>query len=43
MPDFVAVAAMLPIGKPVKALTKLARKPVGAFVWNDRWEGEAFV
>jgi nitroreductase len=39
MPDYVAVAAMLPIGRPVKRLTKLKRKRVEAFAMNDRWDG----
>jgi nitroreductase len=42
MPDYIAVAAMLPIGRPVKRLTKLRRKRVEAFTWNDRWDGEWF-
>ena len=42
MPDHVAVAAMLPIGKPVKQLTKLKRKRVQTFAWNDIWDGEPF-
>jgi nitroreductase len=42
MPDYIAVAAMLPIGRPVKRLTKLRRKRVEAFTWNDRWGGEVF-
>jgi hypothetical protein len=33
---------MLPIGRPVKRLTKLRRKRVEAFTWNDRWDGEWF-
>jgi nitroreductase len=42
MPDYIAVAAMLPIGKPVKRLTRLKRKPVESFTFEDRWDGEAF-
>lgn len=34
-----AVAAMLPIGKPVKQLTKLSRKPVGEIAFIDRADG----
>ena len=37
-----AVAAMLPIGKPVKQLTKLKRNPVEDFVYRERADGEAF-
>jgi nitroreductase len=42
MPDHIAVAAMLPIGKPVKRLTRLKRKRVETFTFEDRWNGEAF-
>ena len=38
----IAVAAMLPIGKPVKQLTKLKRNPVEAFVFRERADGEPF-
>ncbi len=38
----IAVAAMLPIGKPVKQLTKLKRKPVEEFVFRERADGEPF-
>ncbi len=42
IPDHVALAAMLPIGKPVKQLTKLKRKPVAEFATVDSFDGEAF-
>ncbi len=38
----IAVAAMLPIGKPIKQLTKLKRKPVEEFVFRERADGEPF-
>ena len=38
----IAVAAMLPIGKPVKQLTKLKRKAVEEFVFRERADGEPF-
>ena len=38
----IAVAAMLPIGKPVKQLTRLKRKPVEEFVFRERADGEPF-
>ncbi len=38
-PDY-AVAAILPIGKPVKQLRKLTRKPVADFVTKERFHGE---
>jgi nitroreductase len=37
-----AVAAMLPIGKPVKQLTKLKRLPVEEFAVRERGDGEPF-
>ncbi|MDY6811408.1 MAG: nitroreductase family protein, partial [Actinomycetota bacterium] len=37
-----AVAAVVPIGKPVKQLTKLRRQPVEDFVTIDRYDGPAF-
>ena len=36
------LAAMVPIGKPVKQLTKLSRKPVEEFTTWDRFDGEVF-
>jgi nitroreductase len=41
IPDHVAVAAIMPIGKPVRQLTKLTRKPVREFAMRDRWGGPA--
>ena len=41
-PDHYAVAAMVAIGKPVKQLTKLKRKPVEEFARIDGWEGPVF-
>ncbi len=43
IPEHHAVAAMLPLGVPVKQLTKLRRKPVEDFVTIDRFDGPAFV
>lgn len=40
IPDSVAVAAMLPLGKPVKQLTKLSRKPVSEIACHERWDGD---
>lgn len=42
LPSHYAVAAMLPIGVPVKQLTKLRRNPVEDFVTIDSYEGAAF-
>ena len=41
-PEHYAVAACLPIGKPVKQLTKLKRRAVNRFVTHERWNGPAF-
>lgn len=40
-PEF-AVAAVMPLGHPVKQLTKLKRKPVREFVVRERFDGEPF-
>ena len=42
VPEEYAFAAMLPLGKPVKQLTKLKRNPVDAFAVKERFDGEAF-
>ena len=42
VPETHAIAAMLPIGVPVKQLTKLRRKPVEDFVTVDSFDGEPF-
>ncbi len=39
VPPQMAFAAMIPIGKPVKQLTKLKRKPVDEFAVRERWGG----
>ena len=39
LPDSFAVAALVPIGRPVKQLTKLARKPVAEFTTVDGFDG----
>lgn len=40
IPERHAVAAMLPMGKPVKQLTRLRRKPVSAFATVDGFDGD---
>lgn len=40
VPDEMAFAAMIPLGQPVKQLTKLTRKPVADFMMKERWNGE---
>ena len=40
-PEF-AVSAIVPLGKPVKQLTKLKRNPVAQIASRERFDGEAF-
>ncbi|MFT7598346.1 MAG: nitroreductase [Acidimicrobiales bacterium] len=42
LPSHHAVAAMVPLGHPVKQLTKLKRLPVEEFTTVDRFDGPAF-
>ena len=42
IPSRHALAAMLPIGKPVKQLTRLRRNPVDVFATVDAFDGNAF-
>lgn len=42
IPDEFAVCALLPIGKPVKQLTKLRRNPVAEFTTIDSFDGLRF-
>jgi nitroreductase len=39
VPEQMAFAAMIPLGKPVKQLTRLTRKPVDEFTVLERWDG----
>lgn len=41
-PSHCAVAACVPVGKPVKQLTRLRRRAVGEFVTRERFDGPAF-
>lgn len=41
LPDFMAVCAVMPIGKPAKQLRKLKRKGVAEFAHRERW-GQAW-
>ena len=41
IPEHWAIAAVVPMGKPVKQLTKLKRKSVEEFVVRDRFDGLA--
>jgi len=36
IPEHFAVAAIMPLGRPVKVLTKLERKPVSEFTMLER-------
>jgi len=42
IPDHVAVCAVMPLGRPVKQLTKLRRKEVPEFTMVERWQGRPF-
>lgn len=42
VPDKYALAAVLPIGRPVKQLTKLRRNPISHFTTIDSFDGEPF-
>jgi nitroreductase len=39
IPPEAAVCAIVPLGRPVKQLTRLKRGPVAAFVAHERWDG----
>jgi nitroreductase len=40
IPPHVAVCAVMPLGRPVRELTKLKRKPVAEFTMQERWGGQ---
>jgi nitroreductase len=42
LPDTQAVAAIVPLGKPARQLTRLRRQPVAEFVTRERFDGPAF-
>lgn len=42
LPSHHAIAALVPLGHPVKQLTKLKRLPVEEFTTVDRYDGQAF-
>ena len=42
IPKHAAVCAVMPLGRPVRRLTKLKRKPVSDFATRERWDGPAF-
>ena len=39
IPPHVAVCAVMPLGRPLKQLTRLRRKPVAEFAVHERWGG----
>ena len=39
IPEHWAVATIMPLGKPIKQLTKLKRKPVEDILYTDSWSG----
>jgi nitroreductase len=39
LPDTHAIAALVPLGKPTRQLSKLRRRPVEEFTTRDRFEG----
>lgn len=39
IPDHLAVASLIPMGRPVKQLTRLKRRPVEEFAVLERWGG----
>ncbi|MBB4854078.1 hypothetical protein HNP40_001458 [Mycobacteroides chelonae] len=43
IPHTHAVTAVLPIGKPVKQLSKLRRNTVEEFVTRERFDGDPYI
>lgn len=39
LPEYMAVCAVMPVGKPVRQLTKLKRRAVSEFVHRERFDG----
>jgi nitroreductase len=42
VPDPYAIAAVVPLGKPVRQVTRLRRRPVSEFVTRERFDGGPF-
>jgi nitroreductase len=42
IPAHIAVCAVMPLGRPVRSLSRLKRKPVAEFTRRDRWDGAPF-
>jgi nitroreductase len=39
LPSHIALAALVPLGRPVREVTKLSRKPVSSFARRERFDG----
>ena len=39
IPAHIAVCAVMPLGRPVRMLSRLKRKPVAEFATRERWDG----
>src|SRR2546427_2542313 len=42
IPPHFAVCAVMPLGRPVRVLSRLKRKPVAEFATRERWDGAPF-
>ena len=42
VPDPYVVAAVVPLGRPVRQVTKLRRRPVAEFTTSERFDGTPF-
>jgi nitroreductase len=42
IPPHIAVCAVMPLGRPVRMLSRLKRRPVAEFARRERWDGPAF-
>jgi nitroreductase len=42
IPDGIAVASLVVLGRPLHAARRLRRAPVASFTWIDRFEGQPF-
>ena len=42
IPKYVAVCAVIPLGRPARRLTRLKRRPVAEIAVRERWDGAPF-
>src|SRR5207302_7663535 len=42
IPSHIAVCAVMPLGRPVRLLSRLKRRPVAEFARRERWDGPSF-